>query len=150
VRSVKGVLSSAANFHMTSEDAPPKKFSARRWLTVLLRSAHIVAAAIVLGGVFFSKRHDEIYIAIWAAIISGSLLLFVDVFKSPRVLLQGSGLFALLKLAFLGTGFFLLPNHRFYWYMGATVIASVGSHMPSGVRHFDLLERLKKRQGQNA
>jgi len=141
---------------MTSEvnsQTPPstnEHSSTRRWLTVLLRSMHIVTTAIVLGGVFFGAKHGEIYIAIWAAILSGFLMLFADIYKSPRILVQGSGLFSLLKLAFLGTGFFMLPGHRFYWYMGATIIASVGSHMPGAVRHFDLLEWLKNRRGQCA
>jgi len=113
---------------------------------VLLRSMHIVSTAIVLGGVFLGAGYGDIYIAIWAAILSGFLMLLADIYKSPRVLLQGRGIFALLKLAFLGTGFFLLPGHRFYWYMGATVIASVGSHMPKAVRYFDLLKWLKKRK----
>jgi len=141
---------------MTSEvnsQAPPstnEHSSTRRWLTVLLRSMHIVTTAIVLGGVFLGAKHGEIYVAIWAAILSGFLMLFADIYKSPRILVQGSGLFSLLKLAFLGTGFFMLPGHRFYWYMGATIIASVGSHMPKAVRHFDLLEWLKNRLGQHA
>jgi len=131
----------------TNSQVPPslqEHFNAKRWLSVFLRSMHIAATAIVLGGVFLGAGHGEIYIAIWAALLSGFLMLFIDILKNPRVLIQGSGLFALLKLAFLATGFFFLPGHRFYWYLGATVIASVGSHMPGAMRHFDLLEWFKK------
>jgi len=130
---------------MNSETDPQKQSSARRWLTLLLRSAHISATAVIMGGVFLGAGHDEIRVAIWATLSSGSLMLLLDILKSPRVMLQGSGLFILLKLALLAIGFFLLPEHRFYWYLAATVTASIGSHMPGTLRHYDVLDWLKNR-----
>jgi hypothetical protein len=148
-------LLAAADFIMTSEtnpqvtfspSSPQRPFSTGRWLSVLLRSVHISTMAILLGGVFLSAGHDEIRAANWAALLSGCFMLFMDILKSPRVLLQGSGLFVLLKLALLSVGFFFLPGQRFYWYLAATFIASIGSHMPSGLRHCDILCIFKNRE----
>jgi hypothetical protein len=126
--------------------SPQRPFSAWRWLSVLLRSMHISAMAILLGGVFLGAGHGEIRAAIWAALLSGCLMLFMDIFKSPRVLLQGSGIFVLLKLALLAVGFFFLPGQRFYWYLAATFMASIGSHMPGHLRHCDILCIFKIRE----
>lgn len=135
---------------MNSETSPQKNSSAKRWLSVLLRSVHISAAAVVLGGVFLDAGHDEISVAIWAALLSGCLMLLVDMLKSPRVLLQGSDLFVLLKLALLAVGFFFLPSQRFCWYLAATFAASVGSHMPGALRHHEIWGWLKNRHSQDS
>ncbi len=49
--------------------------------------------------------------------------------------LPGERVAALLKLALLGAGE-LLPAARLEWYLAATVVASVGSHMPGAWRHY--------------
>jgi len=44
----------------------------------------------------------------------------------------------LLKLGLLGMGA-LQPADRLPWYLAATLVASVGSHMPGSWRHFSFL-----------
>ncbi|NTV75289.1 MAG: hypothetical protein HGA66_13925 [Holophaga sp.] len=44
----------------------------------------------------------------------------------------------LLKLALLGLGN-LVPQQRLGWYLAATAVASIGSHMPGNWRHFSLI-----------
>jgi hypothetical protein len=95
--------------------------------------------AVVLGGVFLNAEHETIGAAIWATLLSGAFMLLMDIARSPRVLLQGSGLMVMLKLALLATGFFFLPEQRFVWYLAATIVASAGSHMPGSFRHCDIL-----------
>ena len=59
---------------------------------------------------------------------------------SCGALTQGAGWALLLKLGFIGLGN-LFGGARLPCYVAATLIASVGSHMPSTWRHFSLRAR---------
>ena len=107
---------------------------------MLLRSVHIPAAGIVLGGLFLGYGHPELAPAAWVALGSGFLMMLTDFVKGPRFLVQGGGLALMVKLALLAVGFFFFaPDRRFGWYLAATLVASVGSHMPGALRHWDAL-----------
>jgi hypothetical protein len=118
--------------------AAPRAFAWARPLQLVLRSAHIVAMALVLGGIPFGADFEALRLPILLTVISGVLLFAVDLAKDAGVLVQGSGVAVLLKLALLGMGM-LQPAHRLPWYLAATLVASVGSHMPGAWRHFSLL-----------
>ena len=74
-----------------------------------------------------------------ATVISGVLLLAIDLWKSCLFLVEGAGAGVLLKLVMLGLGN-LFPESRLPWYLAAAAVASFGSHMPSAWRHFSFLE----------
>lgn len=109
--------------------------SGARVVQLLLRSLHIAAMALVLGALPFGAEAEALRGPILLTVVSGVLLLALDLAKEPGILFQGSGVAVLLKLAFLGFGA-LQPAHRFAWYLAATLVASVGSHMPGTWRHF--------------
>ncbi|MDR1840740.1 MAG: hypothetical protein LBQ86_02320 [Holophagales bacterium] len=132
---------------MTDAANEQKPFSPHRWASVLLRSVHVSAMGVVLGGVFLRAEHDALAVAIWTTLLSGCLMMLTDLCKSPRLLLQGNGLAVILKLALLATGFFLLPEQRFVWYLAATLVASIGSHMPGRLRHYDILKKCDDNNG---
>jgi hypothetical protein len=111
----------------------------RRGAQVALRSVHIAAMGLVLGGIWLGGGFERLRAAILAAVLSGLLLATMDLVKGPGFLLQGSGAALLLKLALLGLGN-LFPGARLEWYLAATLVASVGSHMPSSWRHFSFRE----------
>ena len=110
-----------------------------RLAQVALRSLHIAAMGLVLGGIAMGGDFQRLHRAILATILSGALLAGIDLFKGPGFLLQGSGAALLLKLACLGLGN-LFPGARLPWYLAATLLASVGSHMPGAWRHFSFRE----------
>lgn len=115
----------------------PRPVSPRRFLQVALRSLHVAAMGIVLGGVFFRFGHEPLAFAIWTTLGTGLALFALDLMKDPGCLHQGSGLLVLLKLGLLGVGY-LLPEQRFGWYFAATLLAGFGSHMPAAWRHYSL------------
>jgi hypothetical protein len=119
----------------------------RRWVSVLLRTAHVAAMGVILGGVFLGAGQGELRAAIWVTLASGALMMLLDILKDPKVLLQGSGLFVLAKLALLAVGFFVQPDQRFGWYLAAAVVASVGSHMPGRLRHFSVAGKWREDAG---
>jgi hypothetical protein len=110
----------------------------RRGAQVALRSVHIAAMGLVLGGLWLGGGFERLRAAILAAVLSGLLLATMDLVKGPGFLLQGSGAALLLKLALLGLGQWF-AGARLPWYLAATVVASIGSHMPAAWRHFPLL-----------
>jgi hypothetical protein len=112
-----------------------------RWIRgaqVGLRSLHIAAMGLVLGGIWLGGDYQRLRAAIFAAVGSGLALAAIDLAKGAGFLLQGSGAALLLKLALLGLGN-LFPGDRLGWYLAATLVASVGSHMPGTWRHFSFL-----------
>jgi hypothetical protein len=110
-----------------------------RGLQVLLRSIHITAMGLVLGGIYLGGGYGQLRGAIITVLASGAALAAVDLAKGPSFLLQGSGVALLAKLALLGLGN-LYPGSRLGWYLAATLVASIGSHMPGSWRHFSFLQ----------
>lgn len=111
-----------------------------RAVQVALRSAHIAAMGLVLGGIWLGGGYGRLRAAILVTVASGLLLAVIDLAKGPGFLLQGSGVALLLKLALLGLGNGF-RGARLEWYLAAAVVASIGSHMPGAWRHFQLIGR---------
>ncbi|BDU75164.1 hypothetical protein [Mesoterricola sediminis] len=110
-----------------------------RLLQVGLRSAHIAAMGVLLGGLAFGLGRPRLDAAILGALASGLGLLLLDLWSGSTALTQGSGAAVILKLLLLGMGN-LFPDHRFGWYLAATFVASIGAHMPGSLRHFSWTE----------
>jgi hypothetical protein len=105
---------------------------------VLLRTVHILAMALVLGGLAMGGDFARLRTPILLTVLSGAGLFGLDLAKGPGFLHQGSGVAVLLKLALLGLGN-LFPAARYECYLAATAVASVGSHMAGSWRHFSFL-----------
>ncbi len=113
----------------------PRRFPWARPAQLLLRSVHIAAMALVVGALPFGADFQALRLPILATLASGVLLFAIDLAKDAGMLVQGSGVAVLVKLALLGAGV-LQPTHRLPWYLAATLVASVGSHMPGAWRHY--------------
>jgi hypothetical protein len=119
---------------------PPRTFPGMRVVKVCARTVHIVAMAMVLGGVAYAAPVKALALPLALTAASGLLLLGLDLWKSGACLYQGSGVAVLLKLALLALGQ-SFPAARFECYLAATAIASIGAHMPKSWRHWSLLHR---------
>ena len=109
-----------------------------RPVQLALRSLHITAMALVVGALPFGAGYAQLRIPILLTVATGILLFAIDLARDMGILVQGSGVAVLLKLGLLGLGA-LQPAHRLPWYLAATLVASVGSHMPGAWRHFSFL-----------
>lgn len=118
---------------------PSPRIPGARALQVALRSVHIAAMALVLGGIAQGGDFETLGTPILWTVLSGVLLLVVDLARRCLVLSQGSGAALFLKLGLLGLGN-LFPAARLEWYLAATLVASIGSHMSGDWRHFSLLK----------
>jgi len=125
-------------------DRPPspalRSFRGERAWQVGARTVHLAAMALVLGGVAFAAPERALVLPIALTLASGLLLLGIDLWKGGGYFTQGNGVAVLLKLALLGLGQ-LLPAARLEWYLAATAVASIGSHMPRTWRHWSFLHR---------
>jgi hypothetical protein len=117
--------------------AEERKITVSRLAQVALRSVHIAAMGLVLGGLWLGGGFERLRGAILLTVASGLLLAAIDLAKGPGYLRQGAGVALLLKLALLGLGNWF-AGARLGWYLAATLVASVGSHMPGAWRHFPL------------
>jgi hypothetical protein len=116
----------------------PRHFTWARPVQLVLRSLHIAAMAMILGGLPFGADFGTLRGAFFLTVLSGAALLAIDLAKDAAFLVQGSGVAVLLKLGLLGLGL-LQPAARLPWYLAATLVASVGSHMPGTWRHFSFV-----------
>ena len=117
----------------------PRFFPWARPVQLVLRSVHIAAMALVVGALPFGAGFETLRAPIIVAVGSGILLFAIDLARDMGILVQGSGVAVLLKLALLGAGL-LQPAHRLPWYLAATLVASVGSHMTGSWRHFSFVQ----------
>jgi len=117
---------------------PPRRFAWARPAQVALRSVHIAAMGLVLGGIGCGADAERLLWPIVVVVATGFALLGVDLAKSCWYAVQGAGAAVWLKLALLGLGN-LFPAARLELYVAATVVASVGAHMTSALRHYSLV-----------
>ncbi len=117
----------------------PRHFPWARPVQLVLRSVHIAAMALVVGGLPFGAGFEALRAPILVAVASGILLFAIDLARDLGILVQGSGVAVLVKLALLGLGA-LQPARRLPWYLAATLVASVGSHMAGSWRHFSFVQ----------
>ena len=119
---------------------PPRPLRGARPVQVALRTLHVAAMALVLGGLAFGVPDARLHAAGVVTVASGVGLLAVELARTGVFLYTGAGAASLLKLALLGLGF-AYPVARFELYLAATLLASVGSHMSGRWRHWSLLDR---------
>jgi hypothetical protein len=117
-----------------------------RGLNIALRTAHIGAMGVLLGGHAFDVDPGRLKLSLWLVIGTGLALAAVEC--GPRLLWfhQGRGVMTLTKLALIC----LVPfawDYRLPILLAVVVIASVGSHMPARFRYYSVLHREIIRDG---
>ena len=111
-----------------------------RFWNVVLRTLHLVAFGLVLGGYAWDVDPERVAPAFIATITTGALLMVVELVADPRWAFLGKGLFVLAKLALLAL-VPLWPGARLPLLVAVVVLAAVGAHMPRRLRHYSVLER---------
>jgi hypothetical protein len=99
-----------------------------------LRSLHIVAMGLVVGGVAFGADSDRLAVPLGLTVVSGVLLLAAAVTWRSLVLTEGAGWALFVKLGLLGL-VSVLPSARVELFLAATLLTSIASHMPASWRH---------------
>jgi len=112
----------------------PRDLPLRRALRTLLRTAHILATGVLLGGHIFDLPAPLLMPWLWAGVCSGLALLATDLHATFAILFEVRGLLVLLKLA-LVLAVPLWWEGRVWLLCGASVLGGIGSHMPGRMRY---------------
>ena len=108
-----------------------------RAVNIGLRTGHIAAVSVLVGGLVFEVEPDRLHLSLGLTIATGLGMVAVEAFTRPRWLLEGRGLMTMVKLGLLCT----VPwawDARVPILVMAITVASVGSHMPARFRYFSL------------
>ena len=113
--------------------------SLARAIDIPLRTAHVAAMALVVGGSFAAAGAPH---RPWLAIaaVTGVALLVSEASHSRHWVYQGRGLIALAHVAVLGA-ISVWPGATRPALVTALVVGSVGSHLPRSVRKWSLRHR---------
>ena len=117
----------------------PRRFPFNRFSQNIVRTIHIVSMGMILGGVARGGDHDSLWTWIVMTVVSGLCLFGIDLYKTGRFMIEGSGVAVWIKLGLIGLGN-LFPGARLELYIAATAVASIGSHMGPAWRHFSFWE----------
>lgn len=117
---------------------PPRRIPAHRWLSVALRTAHLMTFGALLGGHVFDIDHARLVPFLVATILTGAGLMLLELGSTCHWLFMGKGLAVSLKLLLL-LAVPLFWEQRVAILMAVVVVASVAAHMPSRLRHYSLL-----------
>jgi hypothetical protein len=112
----------------------------RRWLRITLRTLHIIAFALVLGGVWFDLPATLLLRPAIASAVTGGLLAISHAGSTPLWFVELRGAITLAKLLLLILAI-LSPPLRVPLLLLVTGAASVSSHMPGRYRYYSIWHR---------
>ena len=117
-----------------------KKLTVKRWTKISLRTLHLLAVAGVGGGILFGLEKDLWINYWWLALVSGVLMMAIDIVSNPVWIVQVRGLVIFLKLILLA---FLGSNPSLDGWLLAFIIIMSGiiSHAPGQLRYYSLYHR---------
>lgn len=125
----------------------PRRYPGQRWVKMCARSSHVIFVGIYLGALVF--RIDTTGRLPWflAALLSGFLMVCLDLYESGAFLLQLRGMVTACKLVLLA----LLPlfGGAAVWVVAAVAFCSViSSHASSKFRYYLVWGRGKIKGGE--
>jgi hypothetical protein len=121
-------------------DEPQREFRGRRWLTVVLRSAHLVVV-IWLGACLMAPSLAAAGPVAHAWVFASGVAMFaVDVWHHPGHLRERAGASMLVKLALIAA-MAIAPDHALALFWVVVILSAVVSHAPASFRHARVIGR---------
>jgi hypothetical protein len=105
-----------------------------------MRTLHIAATGILLGGHVFAVPAARLLPWLALSIASGAGLIGIELYSSAKWLYQGKGVLVMVKLLLI-IAVAVFWEQRVWLLLAALVIGSVGSHMPGRFRYYSLMHR---------
>jgi hypothetical protein len=116
------------------------RLTIKRWTKISLRTLHLVSVAGVGGGVLFALEKDLWLYYWWLALVSGALMMLMDITANTVWVVQIRGVAIIVKLMLL-----LLLGYHPGWdnflLVTMIIISAVISHAPGKVRYYSLYHR---------
>jgi hypothetical protein len=121
-------------------NALPRSFPGIRWVRISLRTAHLIAMGLLVGGVAAGISAETLQGAVWGTLGTGAAFVGIELYQSLSFLFQIKGLAVLVKFLLL-LGAVESPGHALGLLVAAIVIGGFSSHMPGRFRHYSILHR---------
>ncbi len=115
--------------------AEPRRYPGQRWVKMIARSAHVILAGIYLGALVFHVEPATRGPWFLAAMLSGFLIVCLDLYESGGFLLQLRGLVTAVKLVLLA----LVPTFGaagVWVVVGVAFFSVISSHASADFRYF--------------
>lgn len=125
------------NFFSILFPAQSRTFFAQRWVNILLRTAHLVGIVGFGCAYLFNLPADSWLPYMCLTIVSGALMVTLEIWSNGIWLIQLRGLATLLKLFILSLTFWLGMQN--YIIIPVIIISSVFAHAPAKVRYYSIL-----------
>jgi hypothetical protein len=77
-------------------------------------------------------------------VFSGLVMLGIELARTCAFLFQFRGAMTLLKFALISLGA-IFPDHRFGWYLAASLLAVLGSHLPEDLKSWRIWNPMDSR-----
>lgn len=109
----------------------------KRWIKIGLRTLHLLSVAGVGGGILFEIDRSAWLGYWWLALVSGGLMVLVDIFSNPVWLVQVRGIVMYLKfllLIFMG----VYPSVDQQVLFVVIILSAVVSHAPGKLRYYSI------------
>ena len=126
--------------HRLFQPKEPLPIPHARLYKVTLRTVHLMAISVLVGGHAFGASVGELKPLLYVAIATGAGMILLETGPSLHFVFEGWGLLLLAKLVLLCWIPFAWEQ-RFPILLVVVALASIGSHMPARFRHYSLLYR---------
>lgn len=113
----------------------------KRWLSIILRSLHLVGIAGLAGAYLFDQPETAWFPFLILAVGSGVLMVARELYVDGIWLLQLRGQLVLFKLLLLGGGLYWFERPEAWIYIVVILISGVISHAPGKVRYYSFWYR---------
>ena len=125
-----------------SDDLEPgmNRTTVKRWSKISLRTLHLLAVAGVGGGILFALEKDLWINYWWLALVTGVLMMVMDIAANPVWIVQVRGVVIIFKI-FLLALLVSYPAWGSFLLIVTIIISAVISHAPGKLRYYSLYHR---------
>jgi hypothetical protein len=127
-------------YRLFQPPAEPRSLPYARLCKIALRTAHLMATSVLVGGHAFGAPASALLPLLYVAVATGAGMILFEAYPSMHFFFQGWGLMLLAKLALLCWIPFAWKQ-RFPILLAVVAIASIASHMPRRFRQYSVLYR---------
>ena len=118
-----------------------RELPGRRWISIVLRSLHLLGIAGSAGGYLYQLPFDHWHGWLLLALGTGLLMMVKEVYVDGIWLLQLRGQLILLKLLVLAFSHLWWETPQAWAYVWVILISGLISHAPGDVRYYSLWYR---------
>ena len=116
------------------------KTTVKRWSKISLRTLHLLAVAGIGGGILFALEKDLWINYWWLALVSGVLMMVMDIAANPVWIVQVRGVVIIIKLILLAL-MVSYPAWGSFLLLVIIAISAVISHAPGKLRYYSFYHR---------